>query len=150
MIFFLNQGQHVIYCIYFQRSGHDGCGPATFTAGREASTKSRAKVDEEGLEIAMCRHGILLQGLSHYRGEIYAYPMYLQKELAQAANVTFFCMDIACRYDVVAVFFTDVVGCIKSLFLFNSGGATLQLDIKSSVLGILNVICRAVNVNACN
>ncbi|KAK7173361.1 hypothetical protein R3I93_003245 [Phoxinus phoxinus] len=82
----------------FSRTGHDVCGPATFTAGRETSQKSRAKVDEEGLEIAVCRHGILLQGLNHYRGEIYAYPMFLQKELAQAANATFFCMDIACRY----------------------------------------------------
>ncbi|KAL1263517.1 hypothetical protein QQF64_006256 [Cirrhinus molitorella] len=80
------------------RTGHDVCGPATFTAGREVSLKSRAKVDEEGLEIAVCRHGVLLQGLNHYRGEIYAYPMFLQKELAQAANATFFCTDIACRY----------------------------------------------------
>lgn len=80
------------------RTGHDVCGPATFTAGRETSQKSRAKVDEEGLEIAVCRHGILLQGLNHYRGEIYAYPMFLQKELAQVANATFFCMDITCRY----------------------------------------------------
>ncbi|XP_030275685.1 uncharacterized protein LOC115583222 [Sparus aurata] len=80
------------------RTGHDVCGPATFTAGRETSQKSRAKVDEEGLEIAVCRHGVLLRGLNHYRGEIYAYPMFLQKELAQAANTTFFCMDITCRY----------------------------------------------------
>ncbi|ROL52295.1 Chimeric ERCC6-PGBD3 protein [Anabarilius grahami] len=77
-------------------NGHDVCGPATFTAVREISQKSRAKVDEEGLEIAVCRHGILLQGLNHYRGEKYAYPMFLQKELEQAANVTLFCMDIAC------------------------------------------------------
>ncbi|XP_041848213.1 uncharacterized protein LOC121644386 [Melanotaenia boesemani] len=59
---------------------------------------SRAKVDEEGLEIAVCRHGILLQGLNHYCGEIYAYPLFLQKELAQAANIKFFCMDLTCRY----------------------------------------------------
>ncbi|XP_027138177.1 uncharacterized protein LOC113746493 isoform X2 [Larimichthys crocea] len=80
------------------RTGHDVCGPATFTPARETSQKSRAKVDEEGLEIAVCRHGILLQGLNHYRGEIYAYPLFLQKELAETANVTFFCMDITCRY----------------------------------------------------
>ncbi len=36
---------------------------------QRTSQKSRAKVDEEGLEIAVCRHGILLQGLNHYRGE---------------------------------------------------------------------------------
>ncbi|KAK0133033.1 hypothetical protein N1851_031611 [Merluccius polli] len=80
------------------RTGPDVCGPATFTAARETSQKSSAKVDEEGLEIAVCRHGILLQGLNHYRGEIYAYPLFLQKELAETANVTFFCMDITCRY----------------------------------------------------
>ncbi|XP_030285649.1 uncharacterized protein LOC115589090 isoform X1 [Sparus aurata] len=79
-------------------TGHDVCGPATFTAARETSRKSRAKVDEEGLEIAVCRHGTLLQGLNHYRGEIYAYPLFLQKELSEKANVTFFCMDITCRY----------------------------------------------------
>lgn len=90
-------GLHVMHCLYFQRTGQDVCGPATFTAGREISQKSRAKVDEEGLEIAVCRHGVLLQALNHYRGEIYAYPMFLQKELAQAANATFFCTDIACR-----------------------------------------------------
>ncbi|KAF4110473.1 hypothetical protein G5714_007504 [Onychostoma macrolepis] len=50
------------------RIGHDVCGPAAFTAGRETSQKSRAEVDEEGLEIAVChRHGNLLQGLNHYR-----------------------------------------------------------------------------------
>ncbi|KAF3842716.1 hypothetical protein F7725_001565, partial [Dissostichus mawsoni] len=64
----------------------------------QLAEKSRAKVDEEGLQIAVCRHGILLQGLNHYRGEIYAYPMFLQKELAEVANATFFCMDVACRY----------------------------------------------------
>ncbi|XP_073318484.1 uncharacterized protein [Pagrus major] len=80
------------------RTGHDACGPATFTAARETANKSRAKVDEEGLEIAVCRHGSLLKALNHYRGEIYAYPMFLQKELTEKANVTFFCMDITCRY----------------------------------------------------
>ncbi|KAI9526504.1 hypothetical protein NQZ68_039180 [Dissostichus eleginoides] len=72
------------------KSGRDVCGPATFTACTETSHKSRAKVDEEGLRIAVCRHGILLQDLNHYRGEIYAYPMFLQKELAEVANATFF------------------------------------------------------------
>ncbi|KAF3856924.1 hypothetical protein F7725_017647 [Dissostichus mawsoni] len=42
------------------KSGRDVCGPATFTVCRETSHKSRAKVDEEGLQIAVCRHGILL------------------------------------------------------------------------------------------
>ncbi|CAM4573646.1 unnamed protein product [Leuciscus chuanchicus] len=75
------------------RTGHDVCGPATFPAGREIAQKSRAKMDEEGL--------------NHYRGEIYAYPMFLQKELAQAANATLFCMDIACREIVLVCLLTS-------------------------------------------
>ncbi|XP_041954229.1 uncharacterized protein LOC121713601 [Alosa sapidissima] len=74
------------------------CGVSRFKACKEASKKSTSKIDEEGLQVAVCRHGILLRGLNHYRGEIYAYPMFLQKELGERANVTFFCMDVVCRY----------------------------------------------------
>ncbi|XP_036448298.1 uncharacterized protein LOC118823034 isoform X2 [Colossoma macropomum] len=80
------------------RPGEGVCGTSTFTAGRETSSKSSAKLDEEGLEIAVCRHGCLLRGLNHYRGEIFTYPMYLQNEVAQISNVSFFCMDVTCRY----------------------------------------------------
>ncbi|XP_039528958.1 uncharacterized protein LOC120480076 isoform X3 [Pimephales promelas] len=62
------------------------------------SKKSSSKIDEEGIQVAVCRHGILLRGLNHYRGEVFAYPMFLQKELSERANVTFFCMDVVCRY----------------------------------------------------
>ncbi|KAL2095848.1 hypothetical protein ACEWY4_007996 [Coilia grayii] len=33
-----------------------------------------------------------------YRGEIFAYPLFLQKELASKTNCQFFCTDIMCRY----------------------------------------------------
>ncbi|KAK6322187.1 hypothetical protein J4Q44_G00069790 [Coregonus suidteri] len=36
--------------------------------------------------------------LNMYRGEIYAYAMYLQKELSSAGTVGFFCCDVACKY----------------------------------------------------
>ncbi|KAF3859035.1 hypothetical protein F7725_021434 [Dissostichus mawsoni] len=74
------------------------CGTAKFTAGREMSKKSGAQIDEEGIQVAVCRHGFLLRGLNHFRGEIYAYPMFLQKEMSKKANVDFFCMDVTCRY----------------------------------------------------
>ncbi|KAL7396953.1 hypothetical protein ABVT39_014237 [Epinephelus coioides] len=82
------------------RSANDSavCGTAKFTAGRETSKKSGAQIDEEGIQVAVCRHGFLLRGLNHYRGEIFAYPMFLQKEMSKKANVTFFCMDVTCRY----------------------------------------------------
>lgn len=61
------------------------------------SKKSSGKTDEEGLELAVCRHGVLLQALNMFRGEIFAYPLYLQKKMA-CKSVTFFAMDVACKY----------------------------------------------------
>ncbi|XP_077057397.1 uncharacterized protein LOC143710319 [Siphateles boraxobius] len=74
------------------------CGVSRFRASKETSKKSSSKIDEEGIQVAVCRHGILLRGLNHYRGEVFAYPMFLQRELSERANVTFFCMDVVCRY----------------------------------------------------
>lgn len=66
-------------------------------AARESSNKSASKVDEEGVEVAVCRHGILLKGLNMFRVEIFAYPLYLQKQLAPH-NIQFFCSDVVCKY----------------------------------------------------
>ncbi|XP_076601055.1 uncharacterized protein LOC143329167 isoform X2 [Chaetodon auriga] len=49
------------------------------------------------MEVAVCRHGFLLKALNMYRGEIFAYPLYLQKEL-MPAKPQFFAMDVACKY----------------------------------------------------
>ncbi|KAI9537927.1 hypothetical protein NQZ68_020910 [Dissostichus eleginoides] len=49
------------------------------------------------MEVAVCRHGFLLKALNMYRGEIFAYPLYLQKEL-MPAKAKFFAMDVACKY----------------------------------------------------
>ncbi|XP_037396306.1 uncharacterized protein LOC119263847 isoform X1 [Pygocentrus nattereri] len=77
--------------------GKGMCGSSQWTAAKEHSGKSASKIDEEGLEIAVCRHGVLLRALNMFRGEIYAYPLYLQKELSPS-NVSFFCSDVACKY----------------------------------------------------
>ena len=55
-------------------------------------------MDEEGLEVAVCRHGMLLAALNMFRGEIFAYPMFLHNLLHSQQNVTFLCMDVACQY----------------------------------------------------
>ncbi|KAL0146702.1 hypothetical protein M9458_058042, partial [Cirrhinus mrigala] len=75
-------------------AGKATCGESHWTAARETS-KQANKLDEEGVEIAVCRHGFLLRGLNMYRGEIFAYPMFLQKEFQGA---TFLAMDVTCRY----------------------------------------------------
>lgn len=56
------------------------------------------KVDAEGLEVAVCRHSFLLKALNMFRGEIFAFPSYLQKELAARTTCTYFCTDVMCRY----------------------------------------------------
>ncbi|XP_051993319.1 uncharacterized protein LOC127651503 isoform X2 [Xyrauchen texanus] len=75
-------------------AGRAMCGESHWTAARETS-KQANKLDEEGVEIAVCRHGFLLKGLNMYRGEIFAYPMFLQKEFQSAA---FLAMDVTCHY----------------------------------------------------
>ncbi|XP_026033790.1 uncharacterized protein LOC113028028 [Astatotilapia calliptera] len=77
-------------------SGRGVCG-GEWSAARETSQRSSSKVDEEGLELAVCRHGVLLRALNMYRGEIFAYPLYLQQKLANR-HITFFCMDVTCKY----------------------------------------------------
>ncbi|XP_032441861.1 uncharacterized protein LOC116734515 isoform X3 [Xiphophorus hellerii] len=77
-------------------SGRGVCG-GQWSAARETSHRSSSKLDEEGLELAVCRHGVLLCALNMYRGEIFAYPLYLQQRLANR-RITFFCMDVTCKY----------------------------------------------------
>ncbi|XP_058624193.1 uncharacterized protein LOC131535332 [Onychostoma macrolepis] len=76
--------------------GKGTCGDSQWTAARETSRRA-SKLDEEGMEVAVCRHGFLLKALNMYRGEIFAYPLYLQKEL-MPAKAQFFAMDVACKY----------------------------------------------------
>ncbi|MEQ2301744.1 hypothetical protein AMECASPLE_039208 [Ameca splendens] len=73
--------------------GKGRCGAGEWVAARESSTKSSSKVDEEGVMVAVCCHGILLKGLNMFHGEIFPYPLYLQKQLA-SQNVQFFCSDV--------------------------------------------------------
>lgn len=80
-----------------QTAGKGICGASQWSAARETARRA-SKLDEEGLEVVVCRHGVLLKALNMYRGEIFAYPLYLQKELQAATNGQFYCTDIACKY----------------------------------------------------
>ncbi|XP_038550884.1 uncharacterized protein LOC119902702 isoform X2 [Micropterus salmoides] len=77
-------------------SGRGVCG-GEWSAARETSQRSSSKIDEEGLELAVCRHGVFLGALNMFRGEIYAYPLYLQNKLANK-SISFFAMDVTCKY----------------------------------------------------
>ncbi|XP_010769918.1 uncharacterized protein [Notothenia coriiceps] len=68
-------------------AGKAMCGESHWTAARETSKRAN-KLDEEGVEIAVCRHGFLLK-------EEKSYPMFLQKEFQSASLLA---MDVTCRY----------------------------------------------------
>ncbi|KAI9525207.1 hypothetical protein NQZ68_009887 [Dissostichus eleginoides] len=76
--------------------GKGTCGTSQWSAARETARRA-SRLDEEGLEVAVCRHGVLLKALNMFRGEIFAYPLFLQTQF-QATNVYFYCTDIACKY----------------------------------------------------
>ncbi|CAM4658775.1 unnamed protein product [Leuciscus chuanchicus] len=76
--------------------GQGRCGSSSWTAAKETS-KRTFKLDEEGMEVAVCRHGFLLKALNMFRGEIFAYPMYLHKEL-MCSKPRFIAMDVMCKY----------------------------------------------------
>lgn len=78
-------------------AGKGVCGSSQWSAARESVPKKINKLDEEGMEVAVCRHGVLLRSLNMMRGEIFAYPLFLQKELT-AKNVQFMCTDVICKY----------------------------------------------------
>ncbi|KAL1274408.1 hypothetical protein QQF64_027222, partial [Cirrhinus molitorella] len=71
------------------------------------SQKKSTSWMRRGMEVAVCRHGVLLRSLNMMRGEIlfaywickfiFAYPMCLQKELTPR-NVQFMCTDVICKY----------------------------------------------------
>nr|XP_054594450.1 uncharacterized protein LOC129161959 [Nothobranchius furzeri] len=75
-------------------SGKGKCG-GQWQAARETSLRSTSKLNEEGLELAVCQPGVLLRPRNMYRREMFAYPLYLQQKLP---NSRFFCMDVTCKY----------------------------------------------------
>ncbi|XP_025760382.1 uncharacterized protein LOC102082213 [Oreochromis niloticus] len=90
---------------YIQRHTNDVpgkglCGSSSWTAAKESSKKSTGKLDEEGMERAVCHHGVLLAALNMFRGENFAYPLFLQRKLAASVpgHITFLCSDVACKY----------------------------------------------------
>ncbi|XP_069189398.1 uncharacterized protein [Procambarus clarkii] len=76
------------------RSSHM-CGVSTLKAAKNKPVSFRS-LDETGISMASCRHGIILAALNMYQGELYSYAHYLQMNRLQ--NVSFICQDIICKY----------------------------------------------------
>lgn len=73
------------------------CGDSYWKAAQNTARK-RGKLDETGLEIAGCRHGLAQWAVNMYQGEIYGYAHYLQCKKMFPAGVNYFWEDIVCKY----------------------------------------------------
>uniref|UniRef100_A0A7M5X014 CxC3 like cysteine cluster domain-containing protein n=2 Tax=Clytia hemisphaerica TaxID=252671 RepID=A0A7M5X014_9CNID len=73
------------------------CGGNILKAAQNVSRK-KASLDETGLEYCVCRHGIAQSGVNMFRGEIFGYAHYLQKDHMVSKNVKFIWYDVICKY----------------------------------------------------
>ena len=65
---------------------------------QEIQLKKRKNLDECGLEISGCRHGLAQHAINMMYGEIYGYAHYLQVNYYIPKNVEFFWYDVICKY----------------------------------------------------
>ena len=73
------------------------CGESHWRAASNEGRKT-AKLDETGLEIAGCRHGLAQWAVNMYQGDLYGYAHYIQVKKIIPARVAFFWQDIVCKY----------------------------------------------------
>ena len=73
------------------------CGESRWKAAQNTA-RHKKNLDETGLEIAGCRHGLAQWAVNMFQGEIYGYANYIQAKKMLPARVRFFWEDIVCRY----------------------------------------------------
>lgn len=73
------------------------CGESRWKAAQNTA-RHKKNLDETGLEIAGCRHGLAQWAVNMFQGEIYGYANYIQAKKMLPAGVQFFWEDIVCRY----------------------------------------------------
>jgi len=73
------------------------CGSSVLKAAQDKS-KRKAALDETGFEYCVCRHGVAQKGLNMYRGEIFGYAHFLQKNFMLKKKVLFMWYDVICKY----------------------------------------------------
>eukprot|EP00795_Rhopilema_esculentum_P017827 gene17827-9517_t len=73
------------------------CGSTLWKAAQERSRKF-AKLDETGIVMISCRHRIAQKALNMFRGELFGYSYYLQKNFLAERGLTMLYTDVACKY----------------------------------------------------
>ena len=79
----------------FQDDESSLCGSSRWLAARNRQQNGGTR-DETGLELVSCRHCIAQKAVNMFRGEIFGYAYYLQKNFKH--DVRFYFSDVACRY----------------------------------------------------
>ena len=73
------------------------CGESSWQAARN-SLKKKKHLDETGLSIAGCRHGVAQRAVNMFYGEVYGYAHYIQVTDMVLRKVSFFWEDVVCKY----------------------------------------------------
>ena len=75
----------------------NSCGDSIWDAAANISRR-KAKLDETGLYLCACRHQIAQKALNMFQGEIYAYPLCIQKYFVVPKQIGYFWQDVICQY----------------------------------------------------
>lgn len=72
------------------------CGDSVFKAARSDAGKYR-KLDETGIMMRSCRHGIVDKAVNMHQGETFRHTHFMHKDLPEK-NCKFLCNDVICHY----------------------------------------------------
>ncbi|KAK4021624.1 hypothetical protein OUZ56_003535 [Daphnia magna] len=89
--------------------GKDTCGDSAYTAGRLESNRKK-NMDQTGVLMGSCRHGVILGAANMDRGETYRHVHFLNSKI----SCDFFCQDVVCKYFP----FAEEIGKTKGLERF--------------------------------
>ena len=76
--------------------GSSRCGLSTFKAARSDASQFRG-LDESGIVVCCCRHGLIIHAGNMYQGETYRHTHYAHLA-AYKWGATFFCSYVVCKY----------------------------------------------------
>ena len=88
------------YILYLSNQNFADDGKCGETNWRAAGNKSKRKthLDETGLEIAGCRHGLAQWAVNMFRGEIYGYANFIRVHKMIPNSVEYMWENIICKY----------------------------------------------------
>ena len=84
--------------IYFPFCQETGLCGSTFWKAAQDQSRKFAKLDETGIVMISCRHRIAQKALNMFRGELFGYSYYLQKNYLANHGLSLLYTDVACTF----------------------------------------------------